>query len=81
MKNLKEITENVERCKIKLQESYDNMANDAATLTSQDVTNYKKTQSYIKGWIDALSDAPNVERIENPEYGIGYKNGIEWMNS
>lgn len=80
MRTVEEINENLEGSKVKLQESYDNMAKFASVLTHETVNNYKKNQSYIKGWIDALSNNPNKDET-NPEYTIGYKNGLNWMNS
>lgn len=80
MKTPEEINENLEGSKAKLQESYDNMAKFAATLNNQTIVNYKRTQSYIKGWIDALSNKPSQDE-SNSDYTGGHKNGLNWMNS
>lgn len=75
MKTIEEINKNIEAAKERLQESYDDEAKNAQYLTQEQVINYKKTQSYIKGWIDELSG------VYNPEYMNGSENAKMWRES
>jgi len=76
MKSFNEIKENLEGCEARLQESYDEMANNAATLTSEQVVNYRKTQAYLRGWIAAIRGDSDFE-----SYTMGYKQALTWLDS
>jgi len=79
MKTIEEIKENVEGCKVKLQESMDNEVKFASVLTPDQHLGYQKAQAYIRGWINELSGAGELENSN--EYMVGHKNGHNWINS
>ena len=80
MKTNKEKQENIKESKLMLSESYENEQKFSSLVTSEMRANYRKTQSYIKGWIDYLEGNPAKE-IANNEYMIGYKNSKNWENN
>ena len=79
MKSPAEITENIEGCKVKLQESRDNEVKFSSVLTEDQHLSYQKTQAYIRGWIDCLEGVS--KKGTNAEYESGYKNAGKWSKS
>jgi len=77
MKTKKEIQENIDGCKTKLQENIDNEIKFESVMTSQMRDGYQKNQSYIKGWIARLQEEKNKQGDET--YLTGYKNAENWL--
>lgn len=78
MKTKKQIEENTNGCKVKLQESYNNEKKFASVMTPKMRNGYRQTQNYIKGWISKLEDKQMADH-ETEEYKKGFTNAEKWL--
>ena len=79
MKTQKEIDASIKETKASLEDSIKTQLFDAGSGNAETFSNYKKSQSYLKGWIDSLSKAAAANQNDY-EYMLGYNNAVEWVN-